>query len=96
MSEIVWEFAQEYGIGILVWGAIIGGITYSYVHDDDTSQPPAINLDSSRGKLPSHTGDLDCDDFSTQSEAQRHFNSQRGDPDRLDRDNDGVPCETLP
>lgn len=96
MTEKLWEFAQEYGLGILVWGAIIGGITYSYIHDDGSSQPPPINVDPSPGARRPYTGDLDCNDFSSQSEAQRHFDSQRGDPDRLDRDNDGVPCETLP
>lgn len=38
-------------------------------------------------------GDRDCPDFSSQREAQRFFQSQAGDPDRLDRDNDGIACE---
>ena len=41
--------------------------------------------------------DKDCLDFNTQKEAQRFFESQGpGDPHKLDRDNDGVVCETLP
>ncbi|HEU4904775.1 MAG TPA: excalibur calcium-binding domain-containing protein [Solirubrobacterales bacterium] len=38
--------------------------------------------------------DLDCADFATQEEAQEHL--LPGDPHRLDGDNDGVACETLP
>jgi hypothetical protein len=40
--------------------------------------------------------DYDCSDFSSQAEAQRFFEQAGpGDPHRLDRDNDGVACETL-
>lgn len=42
-------------------------------------------------------GDKDCKDFATQREAQRFFESQRpGDPHGLDRDGDGIACESLP
>jgi micrococcal nuclease len=41
-------------------------------------------------------GDYDCSDFSTQAEAQRVLDSAPGDPYRLDGDNDGVACESLP
>ncbi|MER2510761.1 excalibur calcium-binding domain-containing protein [Amaricoccus sp.] len=41
--------------------------------------------------------DYDCGDFSTQAEAQRIYeDAGPGDPYRLDRDHDGVACETLP
>ena len=43
--------------------------------------------------------DRDCTDFATQAEAQDFFVAAGGpeeDPHRLDRDNDGVVCETLP
>jgi hypothetical protein len=41
--------------------------------------------------------DRDCSDFNTQEEAQRFYErSGPGDPHRLDRDNDGIACETLP
>ena len=43
--------------------------------------------------------DRDCSDFSTQKEAQKFFESEKGlrdkDPHGLDRDNDGVACESL-
>lgn len=51
------------------------------------------------GPLPAVGTDRDCPDFSTQREAQRFFESQGGpasDPHNLDRDKDGVVCETLP
>jgi hypothetical protein len=43
-----------------------------------------------------HAADLDCSDFATQAEAQASLNSTPGDPNRLDRDSDGIACETLP
>lgn len=38
--------------------------------------------------------DLDCSDFSTQAEAQKHLTS--GDPHGLDADGDGKACDSLP
>ncbi|MBA0126367.1 excalibur calcium-binding domain-containing protein [Haloechinothrix sp. YIM 98757] len=37
-----------------------------------------------------------CDDFETQEEAQEVYDSDTSDPNDLDRDDDGVACETLP
>jgi hypothetical protein len=39
-------------------------------------------------------GDRDCPDFASQEDAQAALDSQAGDPERLDRDNDGIACET--
>lgn len=45
----------------------------------------------------SRQGDQNCSDFDTQREAQAFFERhQPGDPHRLDGDNDGVACESLP
>ncbi len=41
----------------------------------------------------SPSGDLDCEDFATQEEAQAVFNQDTSDPDGLDADNDGFACE---
>lgn len=41
-------------------------------------------------------GDLNCPDFQTQEDAQAEYDSNPGDPHGLDRDSDGVACETLP
>lgn len=40
--------------------------------------------------------DLDCKDFATREEAQAELDRDRDDPNRLDRDNDGIACERLP
>jgi len=43
--------------------------------------------------------DRDCSDFSTHAQAQAFFMANGGplsDPHNLDRDGDGVACETLP
>lgn len=43
--------------------------------------------------------DRDCDDFDTQEEAQAFFEAEGGpesDPHRLDANDDGIACETLP
>ena len=38
--------------------------------------------------------DLDCDDFSSQAEAQQTLRQDPGDPNGLDAEGDGVACET--
>lgn len=41
--------------------------------------------------------DMNCSDFRTQPEAQRFFEAAGpDDPHRLDGDDDGVACESLP
>jgi hypothetical protein len=42
------------------------------------------------------SGDLNCNDFRYQQDAQEFFNSKKGDPHNLDYDNDGIACEHLP
>lgn len=51
-----------------------------------------------RSQSPSKqpTQDYDCSDFATQAEAQRVLDAYPGDPFNLDRDRDGVACESLP
>lgn len=61
----------------------------------DAPEPSAPDGESSGGG----GSDRDCSDFSTQQEAQAHFESRGGpgsDPDRLDGDRDGEVCESLP
>jgi LPXTG-motif cell wall-anchored protein len=45
----------------------------------------------------SHGGDKDCSDFASQAEAQKYWDAHKysasKDPERLDRDGDGIPCE---
>lgn len=40
-------------------------------------------------------GDYDCKDFSSRAEVDRVFEANPGDPFDLDRDKDGIPCESL-
>ncbi len=40
-------------------------------------------------------GELDCADFATQDEAQAELENDPSDPNGLDADNDGIPCEEL-
>jgi len=52
-----------------------------------------------KGKIICSRNAYNCDDFTTQAEAQRIFESCGGisnDIHRLDGDNDGVVCESLP
>lgn len=55
-----------------------------------------VTTDSTKGKKAS---DYNCDDFSTQPEAQAFFEKVGGDKNdvyRLDGDNNGVACQDLP
>lgn len=58
-----------------------------------TSTPTTSTPESSTGDS-STKGDYNCSDFSTKVEAQQYL--EPGDPYRLDRDKDGVACESLP
>ncbi len=39
------------------------------------------------------SADLDCPDFTSQSQAQAVYDSNPSDPNRLDADNDGIACD---
>lgn len=45
---------------------------------------------------PPPDGDYDCGTFDTQDQAQTVLERESGDPHGLDRDGDGVACESLP
>ncbi len=55
---------------------------------------------SSGGGTPANPGDtVNCDDFDTQAQAQAWFDKYKpyyGDVARLDRDNNGIACESRP
>lgn len=53
---------------------------------------PPSNSSQTRGRP---TRDYDCKDFRSQAEAQRMLEAYPGDPFRLDRDKDGIACESL-
>ncbi len=45
---------------------------------------------------PASAADKNCSDFANQAAALAWLNAYPGDPDGLDGDNDGAPCESLP
>ena len=45
---------------------------------------------------PAQASGHNCSDYATQPEAQAAFDKKPGDPDGLDRDDDGKACEGLP
>ncbi len=50
-------------------------------------------------KKSSIAGDKNCTDFKTHAQAQKFYEDNGGpakDPYQLDRDRDGIACETLP
>ncbi len=61
------------------------------------STPPPSPSTANGAEFPACvTSDCDCSDFQTQADAQRLLNAFAGDPHRLDGDDDGVACESLP
>lgn len=92
-------------IGAGVIGALaVGGYMLSSGSSSSTYSPSApsyfesdTDYSRTRDTLRSGAADMDCGDFSTQSEAQDFYDSSGpGDPHGLDRDGDGEVCETLP
>lgn len=57
----------------------------------------AVTLTVAQPAFANHSTDQrNCAAFSTQAEARAYSAQHPGDPDRLDADNDGLPCEELP
>lgn len=85
----------------------VGGIAGAALTPSDTNtpsqNPSTTSVESSASRSNSQSsrtapvGDRDCADFATHDEAQTFFvKAGVGDPHNLDRDSDGVACETLP
>lgn len=96
--------------GILVALALlVFGYFYFSSPEDNSYAPSKIDsgsvlqesierTDDPRVERPPSTGDYDCSDFYSQEEAQEFFEEEGGpwdDPHNLDRDGDGVACESL-
>ena len=45
---------------------------------------------------PAEADSHNCSDYATQQEAQAALDANPSDPDGLDRDDDGIACESLP
>ena len=68
--------------------------------DTPVLDTPTLDTPGGETEVPPDPGDsMNCSDFSTQGEAQEWFDTYfpyYGDVARLDRDGDGVVCESLP
>ncbi len=100
-TTVVFEFSQSFD-----------GCRATYVYGGPVIQVPAIvppvvtplpepqpqpQPEPEPEPQPGQSDDYNCSDFSTQAEAQRFFEAEGpGDPHRLDGDNDGIACESLP
>jgi micrococcal nuclease len=91
------------GLALVGAGGIAGvALTPSDATTPSTSQPATSIKTSTSGSnsqsgRTAPAGDRDCADFATHAEAQSFFvKAGAGDPHNLDRDSDGVACETLP
>src|SRR3989344_6062251 len=93
-------------IGAGIAGALlIGGYTlFNSTGNSNSSPSDSVNTRTdnpleTRAFLSTGGADKDCTDFATHSQAQAFFMANGGpssDPHNLDRDGDGVACETLP
>lgn len=83
-------------IGIIVGGAFIASSVY-FLNQPSNSNTHDTDYSTTRTNLSTGEDDKDCSNFSTHAEAQAFFESKgSGDPHGLDRDGDGLACETLP
>ena len=86
--------------GLAVAGLGIWGASSLFLGNSSNSNVPIHSLQPDTDyttSRPYSSGDRDCSDFSTHAEAQDFFESEGyGDPHGLDRDGDGIACETLP
>ncbi len=86
-------------VWILLVSGVVGGIWWFNSNNSQSSKTSFERLDNPNIERSFSSGDYDCSDFSTQDEAQTFFESEGGpsdDPHNLDRDGDGVACESLP
>ena len=83
-------------IGIIAGGAVLASGVY-FLNQSSNSDTRDTDYSTTRTNLSNGEVDKDCSDFSTHAKAQAFFESQGpGDPHGLDRDGDGLACETLP
>lgn len=82
-----------------LWGSCNANTNTTQPTTNTASPKPATSQPTTTAPSNS-SGDKDCKDFKTHSEAQAYFNSKGGSSsnnvDNLDADHDGLACETLP
>lgn len=74
------------------------GDYHCHVSKSETKSVKLNSRTEARGNVSKISNDKNCDDFASQVEAQKFFESQGGpqsDPNGLDRDHDGIACEAL-
>ncbi|MBW4550991.1 MAG: thermonuclease family protein [Aphanocapsa sp. GSE-SYN-MK-11-07L] len=80
-----------------IWAQPNPTMPWDFRHSGQKSGVPKTSSPQSQpNSLTRPAGDYDCKDFRTQAEAQRVLDTYPGDPFRLDRDGDGIACESLP
>lgn len=91
-----------YALVLLLPALMLSGCTSTEPTSNYLDAPPVSDGSVSNPQFRSDNvelpeSDYDCSDFSTQEEAQDFFEEAgSGDPHNLDRDSDGVVCESLP
>lgn len=86
-------------VAVIGGGAVIASGVYFLNQPNDSGNRPTRDTDYKNTRSFEEYGDRDCGDFRTQAEAQRFFIAEGGpssDFHGLDRDEDGVACESLP
>jgi len=86
--------ARTNGVGL--WD--LESVTESSESNVDTGGQEESSKDYSNASVPPvpADGDYNCGDFESQDQAQTVLDSESGDQHGLDRDGDGVACESLP
>jgi len=82
-------------LGIIAGGAVI--VSWAYFLNQPNTRDRDTDYSTTRTNLPTGKADKDCTDFVTHAKAQAFFESEGpSDLHGLDRDGDGVACESLP
>ena len=93
------NWLKENWLGGLIGVGLVGGGILLFTNDSSSNSYDYQRYDDpSTERSYEEFGDYDCSDFSTQEEAQDFFEDEGGpdeDYHNLDRDADGVACESL-
>lgn len=95
----IWSLSQPQQCQLADRGNGIGEGTPGCTGGAQAPQPQPTQESAPQQQAPASApsgGDLDCSDFSTQQEAQATLDADPSDPNGLDGEGDGVPCESLP
>lgn len=84
--------SKDWIYSLLGWAFVIGLVVLAWFYF--RTSPPSEQAVA----IPIDPGAYDCSDFSTHADAQEFFDAHdpANDPYHLDRDHDGIACESLP